>query len=98
MKHPDILENFTCLFYQHDTLNSDRKACITLLRCYQRILANDNGGMLLNEISMWRRRMDEYPTIPINTFYAFPNVRQLLQVMAAFPVTTSANERSFSTL
>lgn len=102
LKHRGILSNFRCLF-PSKTSTLDEEACNQLFEKYSTIL-HDSTEVCINEVKLWRRRIfDKNINSPIEALdicnaTAFPNVHQILLVMAALPVTTSTNERSFSTL
>lgn len=103
LKHRGILSNFVCLFpSKMSTL--DEEACKQLFEKYATILRDDSPEVWINEVKLWRRRISDksinnsLEALDVCNANAFPNVHKILLVMAVLPVTTSSNERSFSTL
>lgn len=79
-------------------------ACTKLFETYNSILHDSSPEVWMSEIEIWRRRQagqniqNALDALDICNANAFPNVRKILRVMAVLPVTTTTNERSFSTL
>lgn len=103
LKHRGILSNFVCLFpSKMSTL--DEEACKHLFEKYATVLRDDSPAVWINEVKLWRRCISDksinnsLEALDVCNANAFPNVHKILLVMAVLPVTTSSNERSFSTL
>lgn len=103
LKHRNILSNFSCLF-PVETKSLDKVACKTLFETYSSILHDDSPEIWISEVEIWRRRLvgknirNALDALDICNADAFPNVHKMLRVMSVLPVTTTTNERSFSTL
>lgn len=103
LKHREILTNFGCLF-PSKTSTLDEEACKQLFSKYATILNADSPEVWISEVRIWRRRIldknikNSLDALDVCNEDAFPNVHKILRVMAVLPVTTSTNERSFSTL
>lgn len=103
LKHRGILSNFECLF-PNKTSTLDQEVCKELFGQYATILHDDSPDVWINEVQLWRRLIidkniyNSLEALDVCNSNAFPNVHTILRVMAVLPVTTSTNERSFSTL
>lgn len=103
LKHRNILSNFSCLFLI-ETKALDKVACIKLFETYSSILHDNSPEIWINEVEIWRRRQvgknirNALDALDICNSDAFPNVHKILRIMSVLPVTTTTNERSFSTL
>ena len=102
LKHRNILSNFSCLF-PIETTSLDKVACKTLFETYSSILHDDSPEIWISEVEIWRRRLvgkniqNALDALDICNADAFPNVHKMLRVISVLPVTTTTNERSFST-
>ncbi|XP_067623242.1 52 kDa repressor of the inhibitor of the protein kinase-like [Eurosta solidaginis] len=99
----NILCNFAYLFPKR-MQNFEEAACTELFKSYETILHDIFPEAGIREVQLWRERIasmdiqNPLEALDICKIDAFPNVHQLLRIMAALPVTTATNERSFSTL
>lgn len=72
-----------------------------LFETYSSILHDDSPEIWISEAEIWRRRLvgkNALDALDICNADAFPNVHKMLRVMSVLRVTTTTNERSFSTL
>lgn len=103
LKHRDILSNFTCLF-PDKTEDFDIESCCKLFKTYESILHDSLPAIWTSEAQLWSKRIagmkikNSLEALDICNIDAFPNVYQILRILAVLPVTTAGNERTFSTL
>lgn len=103
LKHRHILSNFACLFPKK-VPNFDRLSCFKLFETFESVLHDKFPEAWISEVEIWRKRIENVniqnslEALDICRPEAFPNVNKMLRIMAVLPVTTSGNERSFSTL
>nr|CAI5852153.1 unnamed protein product [Callosobruchus analis] len=77
---------------------------VELLERYSPILPDPFLETWTNEVWLWRKRIEKLEVrnsleaLGICDLDAFSNVHQVLDIIAVLPVSTSVNERSFSTL
>jgi len=75
-----------------------------LFETYSSILHDDSPEIWISEVEIWQRRLvgknirNALDALDICNADVFPNVHKMLRVMSVLPVTTTTNERSFSTL
>lgn len=108
VKHKSILAQFQVLLPSLPVdcpSQDDEKAVRHLCERYSSDVG-DSISSVVGELHLWYKkiqRLDKHPKGPIDALKVcpssvFPGVQKLLQIMATLPVTTSTNERSFSTL
>ncbi|XP_050500925.1 52 kDa repressor of the inhibitor of the protein kinase-like [Diabrotica virgifera virgifera] len=103
LNHRKILSNFACLF-PNKMKNFNEESCAQLFEPYSSILRDDSRDIWVDEVKLWRQRIagknvkNSLEALDVCNGDAFPNVHQMLRILAVLPVTTATNERSFSTL
>lgn len=114
LSHRELLSSFSCLLPKKNDLEKEldketvEKA--TKLRDTYEVIFNCTQAVWLAELNQWYRYLHRVAlpkdAVPENALEAldlcsksvFPNVFEMLKILAVIPVTTNTNERSFSTL
>lgn len=90
--------------FSNETKSLDKVACKKLFETYSSILHNDSQEFKISEVDIWRRRQvgrnirNTLDVLDICNSDAFLNVHKILRVMSVSLVTSTTNEKSFSTL
>ncbi|GBL87854.1 hypothetical protein AVEN_274627-1 [Araneus ventricosus] len=104
--HRDILSSFNCLVSGSGNINDFD----ILIKFYEDDLL-ENGAFMTTEQAhaehlLWKRQTSEFPGSKSSVIEnlnrcekeMFPNIHELLRIVAIIPVTTATPERSYSTL
>lgn len=106
MEHKNILKGFQTLFPSEPEMNAqDEEEFFDLVDFYSEDLKENSKDVLISELKIWRRKINELNQKPKSAIdalivcdYIYPNIYRLLQILATLPVSTSSAERSFSSL
>lgn len=106
LQHRELLLGFSCLqkYDKVEWTSDDEDNAINLFNRYEKLI-HCSKSEAVAEIKLWRRHMatvckpnNLQEAIQKSDVVMFATVRVLLEIFAALPVTTSAVERSFSSL
>ncbi|GBN42937.1 hypothetical protein AVEN_228888-1 [Araneus ventricosus] len=104
--HRDILSSFSCLVYGSGNINDFD----TLIKFYEDDLLENGAFMTTEQVHveylLWKRQTSEFPGSKSSVIEKlnrcekemFPNIHELLRIVAVILMTTATPERSYSTL
>lgn len=99
--HKVIINGFHSLF----DINATENDFMQLIDIYKEDL-NSPTSILIGEFKLWQRKLNNLSKIPNNAIDAlincnieiYPSIFKLLKILSTLPVSTSSNERTFSTM